>query len=68
MTAAGVRTRGAWLNTAATVAIFFLLAFMPLARLGTRSAPSGFTIGMPLQSMAPTRTSSGPSGAAERVE
>ena len=54
ITSFGVRTIGGWLWTAATVAIFFLFAFSPLVRLTTLCAPPGLTIGMPLQSIAPT--------------
>ncbi|MGO9974802.1 MAG: hypothetical protein ACLP01_18755 [Solirubrobacteraceae bacterium] len=52
-----MRTTGGWLWTAATVAIRFLLAYSPLPLRTTRSARSGLTIGMPLQSIAPTRIS-----------
>jgi len=51
-----VRTIGGWLWTAATVAIRFWLAFSPLPLRTTRSARSGLTIGMRLQSIAPSRT------------
>src|SRR5450631_4227697 len=57
ITSVGVRWIGGWLWTAATVAIFFLLAFSPFVRRATLIAPSGLTIGMPLQSIAPTRIS-----------
>lgn len=51
-----MRTIGGWLWTAATVAIRFWLAFSPLPLRTTRSARSGLTIGMRLQSIAPSRT------------
>src|SRR5450755_3449143 len=75
ITSVGVRWIGGWRWTAATVAIFFLLAFSLFVRRATLIAPSGLTIGMPLQSIAPTRISpsAGPIAACatpgvERVE
>jgi hypothetical protein len=64
-----VRTIGGWLWTVATVAIRLLLPFSPLPLRTTRSARSGLTIGMPLQSIAPTTISpsAGASASAARV-
>ena len=53
-TSSGVRTHGCCVNTAATVAIFFLLAFSPFFRRAVRFARAGFTSGTPLQSTADT--------------
>lgn len=55
MICCGVRTQGARVKTAATVAILFLLAFWPLVSRGLGCAPPGLTMGMPLQSTAATR-------------
>src|SRR6266571_3898312 len=54
-TCSGVRIQGWRVNTAATVAIFFRLAFCPLVRRTERSLRGGLTMGMPLQSTATTR-------------
>ena len=57
MTCCGVRTQGARVNTAATVAIRFLLLLGPLAEAGriVGWARPGLTMGIPLQSTAATR-------------
>src|ERR1700756_3552493 len=57
ITSLGVRIIGGWLWTAAAGALFFLFAFSPFVLRTTFWAPSGLTIGMPLQSIAPTRIS-----------
>jgi hypothetical protein len=46
--------KGALVNTAATVAIFFLFVFCSCAMRSGGRFGSGFTIGMPLQSTATT--------------
>src|SRR5579863_4289655 len=51
----GVRTQGARVKTAATVAIRFLLAFCPLVSREVGCASPGLTMGMPLPSTAATR-------------
>jgi hypothetical protein len=51
----GVRIHGARVNTAATVAIFFRLAFWPLVRRTVCCAAAGLIMGMPLPSTAATR-------------
>ncbi len=61
----GVRTQGARVKTVATVAIRFLLAFCLLVSRSVGCAPSGLTMGMPLQSAAATRIEP-VAGAAER--
>ena len=55
-TCSGVRTRGARVNTVATVAILFRLAFRPLARRAEGwGTPLGLTMGMPLPSTTASR-------------
>src|SRR5271168_130748 len=54
-TCCGVRTQGARVKTAATVAMRFLLAFCPFDNRGVGGTPGGLTMGMPLQSTAATR-------------
>ena len=54
-TCCGVRTQGARVKTAATVAMRFLLAFCPLVSRDVGCAPAGLTMGIPLQSTAATR-------------
>src|SRR6266566_7709579 len=51
----GVRTQGARVNTAATVAIFLRLTFCPLVSRTERCGLPGLTMGMPLQSTAVTK-------------
>src|ERR1700681_576247 len=54
-TCCGVRTQGARVKTAATVAMRFLLAFCPFDSRGVGCVPGGLTMGMPLHSAAATR-------------
>src|SRR5580658_5632603 len=54
-TCSGDRIQGWRVNTTATVAIFFRLAFCPLVRRTERSWRRGLTMGIPLQSTAKTR-------------
>ncbi len=54
-TCSGVRTQGARVKTAATVAIFLRLAFCPLINRTERCELPALTMGMPLQSTAATK-------------
>src|ERR1022692_430592 len=47
-TCCGVRTQGARVKTAATVAMRFLLAFCPFVSRSVGCAPGGLTMGIPL--------------------